>query len=99
MRSVAVFDMYVYAIALSIFAALHSWHDGQPRLNLRGTIITGKRLQPSHLDFFGGQHLFIITPLLLNPSFLRYSFRRASSRGVSPLASSPQAFPFSLAII
>ena len=45
---------YAYAIALSIWAALHSWHDGQPRLNLGGTILTGKRLQPSNLDFFGG---------------------------------------------
>ncbi|KAI0284358.1 Alpha/Beta hydrolase protein [Russula aff. rugulosa BPL654] len=44
----------VYAIAVSIWAALHSWHDGQPRLNLRGTTLTGKRLQPSNLDFFGG---------------------------------------------
>ncbi|KAF8505638.1 extracellular triacylglycerol lipase precursor [Russula emetica] len=44
----------VYATVLSIWAALHSWHDGQPRLNLRGTILTGKRLQPSNVDFFGG---------------------------------------------
>ncbi|KAI0284362.1 extracellular triacylglycerol lipase precursor [Russula aff. rugulosa BPL654] len=44
----------VYAIAVSIWGALHSWHDGQPRLNLRGTTLTGKRLQPSNLDFFGG---------------------------------------------
>jgi hypothetical protein len=48
--------VYVFAIALSIWAALHSWHDGQPRLNLRGTTITGKRLQTSNLDFFGGRY-------------------------------------------
>ena len=58
----------VYAIAVSIWAALHSWHDGQPRLNLRGTTLTGKRLQPSNLDFFGGNSLFITIRLLLNPS-------------------------------
>ncbi len=46
--------VYIYATALSIWAALYSWHDGQPRLNLGGTIITGKRLHPSNLDFFGG---------------------------------------------
>jgi hypothetical protein len=72
MRSVAVVGSavmfeFVYAIALSIWTALHSWHDGQPRLNLRGTIVTGKRLQPSNLDFFGGQYFLIIIRLLLNP--------------------------------
>jgi hypothetical protein len=60
--------VYVYAITLSIWAALHSWHDGQPRLNLRGAIITGKRLQPSNLDFFGGHSFLIIIRFLLNPS-------------------------------
>ena len=60
--------VYVYAIALSIWAALHSWHDSQPRLNLGGTIITGSRLQPSNLDFFGGHCFLIIIQLLLNPS-------------------------------
>jgi hypothetical protein len=82
---------YVYAIALSIWAALHSWHDGQPRLDLRGTIITGKRLQPSNLDFFGGQYVLIVIRLFLNPSvpILRYPFRRASSREISPFSSSP----------
>ena len=83
--------MFVYAIALSIWAALHSCHDVQPRLNLQGTIVTGKRLQPSNLDFFGGQYFLIIIRLLLNPSvpILRYPFRRASSRGISPFSSSP----------
>jgi len=62
--------VYVYAIALSIWAALHSWHDGQPRLNLRGTIITGKRLQPSNLDFFGGHSFSLLYDCfsILNPS-------------------------------
>ena len=50
----------VYVIALSIWAALHSWHDGHPRLNLQGTIVTGKRLQSSNLDFFGGHYLLTI---------------------------------------
>ena len=58
----------VYAIVVSIWAALHSWHDGQPRLNLRGTTLTGKRLQPSNLDFFGGNSFFITIRLFLNPS-------------------------------
>jgi hypothetical protein len=60
--------MFVYAIAISIWAALHSWHDGQPRLNFRDTIITGKRLQPSNLDFFGGHYFIIIIRLFLNRS-------------------------------
>jgi Carboxylesterase family len=60
----------VYAIAVSIWAAaaLRSRHDGQPRLNLRGTTLTGKRLQSSNLDFFGGNSFFITIRLLLNPS-------------------------------
>ena len=58
----------VYAIAVSIWGALHSCHDGQPRLNLRGTTLTGKRLQSSNVDFFGGNSLFITIRLLLNPS-------------------------------
>ena len=52
--AISVWAVYVYGISISIRAALHSWHDGQPRLNLRGTILIGKRLQPSNLDFFGG---------------------------------------------
>ena len=61
--------VYVYAIAISIWAALHSWHDGQPRLNFRGTILTGKRLKPSNLDFFGGSFLFLIIIHVLNILF------------------------------
>ena len=60
--------VYVYAIALSIWAALHSWHDNQPRLNLEGTLITGKRLKPSNLDFFGGNFVIIAGQLFLNLS-------------------------------
>ncbi|KAF8505634.1 extracellular triacylglycerol lipase precursor [Russula emetica] len=45
--------LYAFALSICQWAALHSCHDGQPRLNLRGTILTGKRL-PSNLDFFGG---------------------------------------------
>ncbi|KAI0303270.1 esterase 1 [Russula brevipes] len=45
--------------ALIIFAALtRVWHHhgsgSQPRVNLGGTTLTGSRLQPSNLDFFGG---------------------------------------------
>ena len=62
--------VYVFPIALSIWAALHSWHDdGQPRLNLRGTIITGKRLQLSNLDFFGGHSFLLLIDCFSIPQF------------------------------
>src|SRR5258708_10158243 len=62
MRFVASMWPHIYVTALSIWwAALHSWHDDQPRLNLRGTVITGKRLHPSNLDFFGGLYFLLIT--------------------------------------
>lgn len=51
--------LIVSAIALSIWVFLRHWHDDQPRLNLRGTILTGKHLEASNLDFFGGHSLFL----------------------------------------
>ena len=51
--------LFVSAIALSVWAFLRQWHDDQPRLNLRGTILTGKRLERSNLDFFGGHSLLL----------------------------------------
>ncbi|SRR6266436_4506859 len=62
--------VYVAAVvALSIWAGLHFRHDGQPRLNVGSTIISGKRLKPSNLDFFGGRYFLLVAPSLSNPSF------------------------------
>jgi acetylcholinesterase len=34
--------------------ALNTWIDGRPRVQLGGTVLIGKHLQHSNLDFFGG---------------------------------------------
>ena len=43
-----------------IWATLLSWFDGRPRLQLGGTVLIGRHLQPSNLDFFGGYDFIII---------------------------------------
>jgi hypothetical protein len=40
--------------------ALNTWIDGRPRVQLGGTVLIGKHLQHSNLDFFGGNHFLII---------------------------------------
>ena len=42
-------------------AALHSSFDGYPRLQLGDTVLMGKHLQHSNLDFFGGYNFIIIS--------------------------------------
>jgi len=58
----------IVVIVLVIWAALHNWHDGQPRLQLGGTTLTGRHLQPYNLDFFGGDDFLFITRSPPHPS-------------------------------
>jgi hypothetical protein len=46
-----------------LWAALHTWFDGRPRLQLGGTVLIGRHLQLSNVDFFGGTspEIFITT--------------------------------------
>ncbi|KAH9999289.1 Alpha/Beta hydrolase protein [Russula vinacea] len=46
--------MRFVAVIPTLWAALLSWFDGQPRLQLGGTVLIGRHLQLSNLDFFGG---------------------------------------------
>jgi hypothetical protein len=54
--------MRFVAVILILWATLHSWFDGRPRLQLGGTVLIGRHLQHSNLDFFGGTNtnFFII---------------------------------------
>ena len=50
--------MWAHLLTLLFLAALVTGIPGggdPPRLRLGGTTLTGKRLQPSNLEFFGGQ--------------------------------------------
>ena len=74
----------------------------KPRLQLGGTTLTGKRLQPSNLEFFGGQivlSLIMLQSALPHPLTFRYPFRRASCRWPPLLSSEAQVFPFPITII
>jgi Carboxylesterase family len=45
-----------------LWAALHSWFNGRPRLQLRDTVLIGRHIQHSNVDFFGGTYpKFLIT--------------------------------------
>ena len=45
-----------------LWAALLSWFDGRPRLQLGGTVLIGRHIQHSDVDFFGGTNpKFLIT--------------------------------------
>jgi hypothetical protein len=46
--------MRFVAVIPTLWAALLSWFDGRPRLQLGGTVLIGRHLQLSNLDFFGG---------------------------------------------
>jgi hypothetical protein len=52
--------MIFVAVIPILWATLLSWFDGRPRLQLGGTVLIGRHLQPHNLDFFGGT----------NPNFL-----------------------------
>jgi acetylcholinesterase len=46
--------MIFVAVIPILWATLLSWFDGRPRLQLGGTVLIGRHLQPHNLDFFGG---------------------------------------------
>ena len=52
-----------------LWAALHTWFNSRPRLQLGDTVLIGRHLQHSNVDFFGGTNLNFSYPIASSLDF------------------------------